>query len=68
MKVCFTAPALAVEPTITDPGYERRSIALDAERAAKSPGTPEKLCFWTKGTHQHDLWMRIYNANLKDAS
>lgn len=53
------------QSSLADPGYERRCIVLDAERAARSPGDPSKLCFWAKGTPQHDLWMNTYYANVR---
>lgn len=44
----------------TDPLYEARCIALDAERAWKMREPLEKALSWPKGSAQHGLWMDAY--------
>ena len=46
----------------TDPTYEARCIAFDAERAAKMGESIEKACSWEKGTKQRAWWDAAYKA------
>lgn len=64
MKACFTAPALALNPAEfpTDPGYEYRTIALDAERAWKMREPLERALSWPKGSKQEMWWLGAYYA------
>ena len=65
MKAMIHVPALIQSEQLGDPGYERRCLVSDAERAAKMGSNPKTACFWPEGSLHHELWMNTYFANVR---
>lgn len=65
MKAMIHVPALGHSEHLGDPGYERRCLINDAERAAKMGSNPRTSCFWYEGSLHYELWMKIYFANVR---